>query len=290
VLRADDPLSQGLALSLVLALGGLLAWRAIRKDRREYVRFRRYRATVKRQAMMRTWLLESTVLFGASAIVLLIMAHPFIEPLLQSTRHIGWVSWLVDAVRTPAGIAVLASLAAAAIAVTIVGVRSARREGGVVMVGNIAALLPRSRPELRWAGALSVNAGVSEELLFRWALPALLFVVTGEPLSAFALSLLLFASLHAYQGAPGIIGTALVGLVLTAAYVLSGSILVAIALHVSLDLRTLVFVPMAVYGVHRVPASVRFPKPLRAISLREVSEGQAEAGEGQAEAGEGSTS
>ncbi len=41
MLTSDDPLSRGIALAVALGLVALLIWRAIRKDRREYSRFRR---------------------------------------------------------------------------------------------------------------------------------------------------------------------------------------------------------------------------------------------------------
>ena len=43
---------------------------------------------------------------------------------------------------------------------------------------------------------------------------------------------------------------------------MSGSILLAMLVHILFDLRTLVVIPMAVYRVHEVPGSVRFPRPL----------------------------
>lgn len=270
MLTLGDPLSRGIALAVALGLVALLIWRAIRKDRREYSRFRRYRSTAKRQAMMRRWLIESMLLFGGSAIVLAVVVHPLTGSVLEAARSVGWVAAVVGWFQGPVGMLVLALAVALAVALTIVGVRSARREGGVVMIGDIAALLPRNRPELGWASALAVNAGVVEELLFRLCLPALLFVVTGEPLSAFGLAVLLFAALHAYQGVPGVVGTLVVGLLLTAAYVLSGSIVVAIVLHALLDLRTLVLVPVAVYDVHRVPGSRRFPRALAPVTFTEA--------------------
>lgn len=288
MLTPDDPLSRGIAVAVALGLVALLIWRAIRKDRREYSRFRRYRSTAKRQAMMRRWLIESMLLFGGSAIALAVVVHPLTGSVLEAARSVGWVAAVVGWFQGPVGMLVLALAVALAVALTIVGVRSARREGGVVMIGDIAALLPRNRPELGWASALAVNAGVVEELLFRLCLPALLFVVTGEPLSAFGLAVLLFAALHAYQGVPGVVGTLVVGLLLTAAYVLSGSIVVAIVLHALLDLRTLVLVPVAVYDVHRVPGSRRFPPALAAVTLHAPAERSDAAQEGAAD-GAGST-
>lgn len=280
MLAADDPISRVVALALAVALIALLLWRAITKDRREYARFRRYRSTARRQTLLRRWLIESIVLFGGSAVLVALVAHPFIAPVLEAARSVGWVTVLVDWFARPAGMLSLALGLAIGAVLTAVGMRSARREGGVVMIGDIAALLPRNRPELGYASGLAVNAGLSEELLFRWALPALLFVVTGEPLSAFGLALLLFAGLHAYQGLPGILGTLVVGLLLTAVYIVSGSIWLAIVVHILFDLRTLVLVPVAVYGVHRVPGSRRFPPPITGKPLREPEPAQAPEADG----------
>lgn len=269
MLSADDPLDRVVALALALALAALLVVRAVLKDRREYARFRRYRSTARRQAMLRRWLVESLVLFGGSAAVLLAIVPAQLAPVLEQTQGVPWIAAVRGFLASAPGLAGLVIATVGAVLLTAVGLRSARREGGVVMVGDIAALLPRNRPELAWGAGLSFTAGVVEELLFRLALPALLFVVTGEPVSAFALALLVFATLHAYQGVAGVAGTALVGLLLTAVYVLSGSIVAAIVAHAVIDLRTLVLVPVAVYGVHRVPGSVRMPPPLAAVRLRE---------------------
>ncbi len=269
MLSADDPLDRIVALALALALAALLVVRAVQKDRREYARFRRYRSTARRQAMLRRWLAESLVLFGGSAAVLLAIVPAQLAPVLEQAQGVPWVAAVRGFFASAPGLAGLVIATVGAVLLTVVGLRSARREGGVVMVGDIAALLPRNRPELAWGAGLSLTAGVVEELLFRLALPALLFVVTGEPVSAFALALLVFATLHAYQGVAGVAGTALVGLLLTAVYVLSGSIVAAIVAHAVIDLRTLVLVPVAVYGVHRVPGSVRMPPPLAAVRLRE---------------------
>ncbi len=253
------------AAALALGVVALHGWRAASKDRREYRRFRRYRSTVRRQAAMRRWLLESFLLLGGSAVVLIVLVHPVVDPLLRAAQALPGVGAVRDALASGFGIGALAGAVLGGVAVTVIGVRSARREGGVVMIGDIAALLPRNRPELALGAGLSINAGVVEELLFRLAMPALLVLVTGEPLSAFLLSALLFGLLHAYQGPVGVAGATAIGLVLTVVYVLSGSILLVIALHVLLDLRTLVLIPAAVYGVHRVPGSVRMPPVLRPL-------------------------
>ncbi|MER3387322.1 MAG: CPBP family intramembrane glutamic endopeptidase [Microcella pacifica] len=252
-------------LAAALLASGLLVLflvRAIRKDRREYARFRRYRSTARRQAMLRRWLIESLALFGGTAALVLVAVQPFVAPLLAETQALPPVAWLRDALTGGLGAGLLIGAVVGGTLLTVIGVRSARAEGGVVMVGDIASLLPRNRPELGWGAALSVNAGIVEEALFRLALPALLVIVTGEPISAFVLAALVFGALHAYQGWLGVVATSVVGLLFTTLYVVSGSILLAMLVHILFDLRTLVVIPMAVYRVHEVPGSVRFPRPL----------------------------
>ena len=252
-------------LAAGLLAAGLLALfivRAVRKDRREYSRFRRYRSTARRQAMMRRWLIESLVLFGGTAVLVLLLVQPVVGPLLAATQDLPGVAWLRDALGGGLGVGLVIGGVLGVGILTAIGARSARRDGGIIMVGDIAALLPRNRPELGWGALLSVNAGVVEEALFRLALPALLVIVTGEPISAFVLAALVFGALHAYQGWVGVLATSVVGVFFTALYVVSGSIGLAMLMHVLFDLRTLVVIPAAVYRVHEVPGSVMFPKPL----------------------------
>jgi len=252
-------------LAAGLLAAGLLALfivRAVRKDRLEYSRFRRYRSTARRQAMMRRWLLESLVLFGGSAVLVLLLVQPVVGPLLAATQDLPGVAWLRDALGGGLGVGLLVGGVLGVGILTAIGARSARRDGGIIMVGDIAALLPRNRPELGWGALLSVNAGVVEEALFRLALPALLVMVTGEPISAFVLAALVFGALHAYQGWVGVLATSVVGVLFTVLYVVSGSIVLAMLVHALFDLRTLVVIPAAVYRVHEVPGSVKFPKPL----------------------------
>jgi membrane protease YdiL (CAAX protease family) len=113
-------------------------------------------------------------------------------------------------------------------------------------------MLPRNRQELRIGAVMSVNAGVVEELLFRLGMPALIFGATGSAVAAIVASLLLFGALHAYQGIWGVVGTMVVGGLFLLAYVVTGTILWPIVLHALFDLRSLVLIPMVVYGVHRV--------------------------------------
>lgn len=241
-----------IALTAMLAL---LVLRTVRKDRREYQRFKRYRGTVKRQATLRKWLRESFATFGGISLVVLLLAGSYVGPLLAELQGWTWVrgirGFMADSPLIVVGIVV--GLVIAFVVLTWVGVRAARDgDEGIMSVGDIQAMLPRNRQELRLGAMLSINAGIVEELAFRLAIPALVFGATGSAIAAVAFSALLFGGLHLYQGAAGIIGTTVVGVVMMALYVISGTIVVPILLHMLVDLRSLVLIPIAVMGLHRV--------------------------------------
>ena len=82
--------------------------------------------------------------------------------------------------------------------------------------------------------ALSVTAGVCEELLFRGLLIGMLAPWLGW-WGAAALGVPLFGVLHAYQGRAGMVRTAIVGAALTGVVAATGSLLPAMALHALID-------------------------------------------------------
>ena len=98
-----------------------------------------------------------------------------------------------------------------------------------------SSVLPRTRTELRWFGAVSLTAGFCEEFLYRgyfiWALSPWLGWWGGA-----AVSLAFFAAGHAYQGWSGVLRTGIVGALFTAVVAVFGSLWPAIALHVVVDL------------------------------------------------------
>lgn len=236
--------------ALLAGLLALLILRTALKDRREYQRFKRYRTTTKRQAMLRKWLLDSVWSIGGVSVVVLVLAWQYVGPLLTELQ--GWLpleSGLVWGILTGAVVAFAA--------LTVVGIVSARKSPDeIATLGDVGAMLPRNQQELRLGWALSLNAGISEELMFRLAVPALVFGATGSAIAAVVVSVLLFGLLHVYQGAAGVVGTTLIGGLLFVSYVATGSILVPIVLHVLFDLRSLVLIPVTVYGAHRVDGRV----------------------------------
>lgn len=248
------PLTRPLLWLLLAAMLALLVWRALRRDRREYARFKRYRSTKRRQAMLWKWLRESFLLFGGLAVLGLVLSWQQIRPLLDELAAWPGVSharaWLAE--NPGFGIGAGAGTVIALTVLTVLGMREARKEGDLVAVGDIRALLPRNRQELRIGALLSLNAGLVEELPFRLAVPAMLLAASGSAVLAVAVSVLVFGGLHAYQGLSGVIGTTIVGALMMAVLALTGSILWPIVLHAAFNLRSLVLLPMAVFGAHRI--------------------------------------
>jgi len=253
VLSPADALTPWILGAVLVALLAFMTWNAIRKNRRDYSTFKRQRSTKRRQKTFRKWLRQSFVNFGGAAVVVLILSWQFVEPLQRSVDEWGFVAGARGAFADSGwvGPVVLGAVVVLLGGGAVLGIFLARSETEVPSLGDVQALLPRNRAELKWGAALAVNAGVVEELLFRLALPALIFGVTGSAVAAVAASILIFGLLHVYQGLPGIIGAAVLGAVFMAIYLGTGSIVVAIVVHALFDLRSLVLIPMVVFGVHK---------------------------------------
>ncbi len=111
-------------------------------------------------------------------------------------------------------------------------------------IGNVSALLPRDRRELKYTLALSVMAGVTEEAFFRLYLPLLVAMATGQAGIGFVASLVLFGAMHRYQGWVGVVATTALGAVMTGLYLMTGSLWVVMLVHALVDLNGLVVTPM----------------------------------------------
>lgn len=99
----------------------------------------------------------------------------------------------------------------------------------------LAWMLPTDRCQAVWfVGPVSMTAGICEELLYRGYLMQWLegfMPVWG----AMILSSAVFGLMHAYQGPGGILRTAGLGLVMAGLFVVTGSLLWPIVLHVVID-------------------------------------------------------
>jgi membrane protease YdiL (CAAX protease family) len=98
-------------------------------------------------------------------------------------------------------------------------------------------LLPHTRGEYRLFMALSITAGICEELLYRGYLTWLLAVYVGLPASI-AVVVLAFGLAHAYQGPSGVLKTGLVGLVMSLIVVGTGWLFPAMLVHALIDLSS----------------------------------------------------
>lgn len=254
MLSPELPFVEWILVALFLGVTALLVVRAGRKDRREYQRFKRFRSTVRRQAMYRKWLRESFLVFGGLSAVLLLLVWQFVPLLLDDANSLPIV---VDA-RTafedgaPASRIIAAIAVLAFVFVPLLLLFFVKYDGGdVPALGDIQAILPRNRAEVRLGALLSINAGIVEELLFRLTIPSLLFGAFGSSIFAFATAALIFGALHMYQGAIGIVSTMAIGVVLTLLFVATGSILAPIVVHALIDVRSFVAIPLIVLKVKR---------------------------------------
>jgi len=152
-------------------------------------------------------------------------------------------SWSALGVVPPADGRMLASLAIVALIVgaTVQQVRAIgrttpeRRLAIRPKLAFVEYLLPHSRDELRWFTALSVTAGVCEELLYRGFLFWILKAYVGVALAAL-IGVVLFGALHLYQGKRGAFKAGMAGLVMTVIVLLTGWLFPAMVVHALVDL------------------------------------------------------
>jgi uncharacterized protein len=121
------------------------------------------------------------------------------------------------------------------------------RQAARQVISGLAWLFPKDNPQRRLWAAVSVHAGIGEELFYRGFLLAALNWYL--PLWAAALAAtLIFGLGHMYQGVKGVIGTAAVGAVMLALYAFTGSLWVSILLHAVYDIQGGEFGRRVLYG------------------------------------------
>lgn len=141
----------------------------------------------------------------------------------------GWIGWAVSAAATALTLWLLALQARAAL--------SERGRAALArQLASIAWMMPRERREFAAFSALSLTAGVCEELLFRGHLMAFFDSLIG-PLAGTLAAVALFGLAHAYQGRSGIVRTAVIGLLMALVYRASGSLLAPMVMHALIDYR-----------------------------------------------------
>jgi len=103
------------------------------------------------------------------------------------------------------------------------------------------AVLPRTAGERRLFTVVGVTAGVCEEWLYRGFFLAVVAAVSGGLPDGVLVVVagLAFGLAHAYQGRAGVVTTGLLGGVMAALYLSTGSLLLPVLLHAAIDLRFL---------------------------------------------------
>lgn len=105
--------------------------------------------------------------------------------------------------------------------------------------------LPATSSERAWFAAVSVTAGICEEILFRGFLLHYLHVFPWHlPLTpVLFIAAAIFGLQHLYQGRAGTVVNSLMGLLVSLLFLLTGSLLAPMVLHAVMDLRMLVILP-----------------------------------------------
>jgi uncharacterized protein len=246
-------------LKLLLLLVSLaVLWWFVRNDASEYVAFKQLTDTAGRQRFYRAWVLKSFLaFFGTSMVCLLILRQ--LHALLYLPDEFIPLAARLGADMPTTGLLdkeFLAGCAAGAMVIGILlGIFIAKRlKTSHATLGDIEPLMPRNGAETGWTALLSINAGLSEECFFRLLLPLLLIGVLHNPLLAFISATILFGLVHIYQGVLGVVMTTLLGALLAALYLWTGSLLITIAVHAGIDLFGLVLRPTFMRLLHRPTA------------------------------------
>jgi membrane protease YdiL (CAAX protease family) len=96
----------------------------------------------------------------------------------------------------------------------------------------LARVLPETpRETLAFLAIVCPTAGIAEEVLFRAFAITRLAALTGDAWSATVIAAIGFAFGHTYQGAIGMVSTALIGLGYSVSYLITGSLIPAVVAH-----------------------------------------------------------
>jgi membrane protease YdiL (CAAX protease family) len=197
------------------------------------IEFRRYVARVKAgQTPDRVKLYTQTIILEWVALaVVALMWHFYDRPVAD----LGFIApegkgfWI--------GIAVSAALIAFLVYSWYAASRADNesREKNRESIGELAHFLPQTTTDFRRFVAVSITAGIVEEIIYRgfvlWYL-SLLMPLWG----AVIVSSIFFGLGHSYQGAMGAVRTGLIGFAFAILYVGSGSIWIPIVAHALLDI------------------------------------------------------
>gem|GEM_PF-6221811 len=130
-----------------------------------------------------------------------------------------------------------------------------RRGRNFYNTDTLLVLRPSSTTETLYLLLLCINAGVSEEIMFRGALPSLLLAITHNETASLTVSCLVFGSVHWYQGARGVISTFLMAIFFSAILIAGFEFYIVMLLHFLFNVAALFLIPRA-YTVDRPDTSI----------------------------------
>ena len=110
---------------------------------------------------------------------------------------------------------------------------------------KLAFLLPSTKDERRWWWVVCLTAGICEEVVYRGFLFHYLHILPFHLSLTWTLvaSSVIFGIAHLYQGVGGAVQTVLIGALLGAFFLVTGSLLLPMVVHAVLDLRVLALLP-----------------------------------------------
>jgi membrane protease YdiL (CAAX protease family) len=216
-------------VDLLFAVGLALVWPAwtMRQYGAYLSRVRRRvpgaRLAAYAQGMLTQWLLAAVVV-----VLWIHLARDWTD--LGLSMPAGWRGW--------AALCLAAVLGGLLVAQSAVVARQPETHERVrAGLAAYAEILPVSRSDLSGFSALSITAGICEELLFRGYLPWYLAHWFGT-WGAQAAALFVFALAHSYLGRGAVVRALLAGGVAAGLYLWSGSLIPSMVLHVLLDLSS----------------------------------------------------
>src|SRR5690606_19394213 len=74
------------AVALLGVVTGVLVWRAVSRERRDYAKFKRLRSTVARQKVYRRWVREAFLSLGGLSVATIVGGWDWIAPLLADAQ------------------------------------------------------------------------------------------------------------------------------------------------------------------------------------------------------------
>ncbi|HEY3811623.1 MAG TPA: CPBP family intramembrane glutamic endopeptidase [Caulobacteraceae bacterium] len=239
---ADHPIEPNRAALLLGAIVlGLVALSL--RDRTAFVKFRALTESKDRIKRFRRWAISAFLIFGVGGVLVLWLAGRLANLWRLPSEFQPLAAKLGGGIDSSMIFGMSFGVMFVAGLLFLTARRARRGQGPKPGIKGVLPLLPRSPSERVWLALLSVNAGITEEIFFRLAIPLLLFAVTGALIGSLVCACLIFGLVHAYQGLVGVLATTVLGALFTLVYLATGSLILTMIVHLIIDLNTLVFLP-----------------------------------------------